>query len=77
MLGDTSRYPVRVTSMSRQGVSAMVTDVMDLVMKGGTGVWEVEVFVNSVNPGRNRRQAAVWSPDMGRARRVPSTTFRP
>lgn len=69
-LGDDTHYPTRITSMARQGVTAMVTDVMDLVMKGGTGIYEVEIFLNSVNPGRNQRQAAVWSPDLGRPRRT-------
>jgi hypothetical protein len=65
-MGSTEHYPKRVTSVARQGVTAAITDVMDLVMKGGTGIYEVEIFLNSVNPHRNPRQAAVWSPDLGR-----------
>jgi hypothetical protein len=68
MMGDG--YPKRITSMTRQGVSAMVTDVMDLVMKGGTGIYEVELFINAYNPHRLQRQSLVWSPDLGRARRA-------
>lgn len=65
-LGDTSHYPKRVTNIQRQGVSAMVTDVLDLVMKGGTGIYEVELFLTTYNPNKLQRQAAVWSPDLGR-----------
>lgn len=76
-LGDNTHYPVRITQMARQGVTAQITDVMDLVMKGGSGIYEVELFLNAVNPHRNARQAAVWSPDLGRPGRrtqAPTTT---
>lgn len=76
-LGDSLHYPTRVTSVARQGVTAAITDVMDLVMKGGTGIYEVEVFLNSVNPNRNARQAAVWSPDLGRPGRRTETPSLP
>ena len=68
-LGDTTHYPARVTSISRQGVSAQIVDIIDVVKTGATGIWEVDVFLRSVNPNKNQRQAAVWSPDLGRARR--------
>jgi hypothetical protein len=76
-LGSTEHYPKRVTNVARQGVTAAITDVMDLVMKGGTGIYEVEVFLNSVNPNRNARQAAVWSPDLGRPGRRTATPSLP
>ncbi|HEY4452393.1 MAG TPA: hypothetical protein VGN13_12460 [Solirubrobacteraceae bacterium] len=69
-LGDNKGYPQRVTSMQRQGVSAMVVDVIDVLNKGATGIYEVDLFIRSVNPNKNARQAAVWSPDLGRARRT-------
>ncbi len=69
-LGDNTRYPARVTNVTRQGVTASVADVMDTVKDGGTGIWEVEVFLNAVNPHRATRQAAVWSPELGRPRRT-------
>jgi hypothetical protein len=65
-LGDTTQYPKRIVNINRQGVSAMVTDVLDIVMKGGTGIYEVELFLSTYNPSKLKRQAAVWSPDMGR-----------
>lgn len=65
-LGDTTSYPKRVTSVARQGVSAVVTDVMDLLKEGMLGIWECDAFVKTYNPKKLRRQAAVWSPDLGR-----------
>jgi hypothetical protein len=65
-LGDATHYPQRLRSISRQGVSAMVTDVLDLLKEGMLGIYECDLFINSVNPHRNARQAAVWSPDLGR-----------
>jgi hypothetical protein len=76
LLGDTLHYPQRVTSMARQGVTAMITDVLDLVRQTkGVGIWEVEVFINAYNPNRNQRQAAVWSPDLGRNRRTATPSL--
>lgn len=74
-LGDTTHYPRRLQQVTRQGVSARSTDVIDLLQKGSTGVYEVDLFLGAVNPGRNQRQATAWSPDVGRPRRqaIPST----
>jgi hypothetical protein len=65
-LGDANHFPQRIRSISRQGVSAMVTDVLDLLKQGMLGIYECDLFINSVNPNKNARQAAVWSPDLGR-----------
>jgi hypothetical protein len=75
-LGDSTRYPARVTNISRQGVSASVVDIIDIVKTGATGIYEVDLFLRSSNPGKNQRQARVWSPDLGRPRRTasPSTS---
>ncbi len=69
-LGDTSKYPQRVTNIQRQGVSAMVVDVMDVLKSKSSGIYEVDLFLLSVNPNKASRQAAVWSPDLGRPRRT-------
>jgi hypothetical protein len=73
-LGDDTHYPRRVTSITRQGVSATVTDVMDVLKAGSLGIYEVDSFILAVNPCKNQRQASVWSPDTGRPRRqaIPS-----
>jgi hypothetical protein len=70
-LGDGTKYPRRVTNITRQGVSTGVTDIVNVMQKSGsTGIYEVDLFLRSVNPNRLQRQAAIWSPDVGRARRT-------
>jgi hypothetical protein len=73
-LGDVSRYPERLASISRQGVSASVANPMDLLQKGMTGIYEVDLWLKSINPNGNRRQAMVWSPDRAPNRRQPTVT---
>jgi hypothetical protein len=74
--GDSTHYPQRVTSFTRQGVSAMVVDVMDILKSKQLGIYEVDAWILAVNPTRATRQSAVWSPDTGRQRRqqYPSPT---
>lgn len=69
-LGDATHYPTRVTSISRQGISASVVDVMDILKTGALGIYEVDAFILSTNPHKNQQQARAWSPDLGRARRT-------
>lgn len=71
-LGDSTKYPQRVTSIQRQGVSSMTVDVMDIVKTGKTGIYEVDLFLRMSNPQQQNRQAAVWSPDSAKGRRYPS-----
>jgi hypothetical protein len=59
-------YPRRVTQLARQGVTAAITDVMDLLRDGMLGIYECDAFLNSVNPHKLQRQSQVWSPDLGR-----------
>ena len=70
ILGDSKRYPQRVTSSSRQGVSVATVDVMDVLKAKQTGIYEVDLFLLTYNPGRNRRQGRVFSPDKSKGRRT-------
>ena len=74
--GVQSHLPTRVTSIQRQGVSAAVADVEDLLSKGLLGIYEVDSWLETVNPTHASRQSVVWSPDLGRPRRqaTPSTS---
>jgi hypothetical protein len=69
-MGQPNRLPSRITSISRQGVNAVVLDVMDFISQGRTGVPEVDMWIKSVNPYFLTRPASVWSPDIGRPQRV-------
>jgi hypothetical protein len=74
-LGDTSSYPDRTTAITRQGVTVQVASVIDLLKAGSLGIYEIDAFMNAVNPNRNNRQAVVWSPDIGRARRQATVSL--
>lgn len=75
-LGDNTRYPRRVQTIQRQGVTAQVSNPMDILKAGQLGIYEVDSWLLAVNPKKLQRQAAVWSPDLGRPRRQanPSTS---
>ncbi len=62
-LGDHSRYPERLQSVTRQGVSMQVASIVDALKEKGTGIYEVDVWLLAVNPTRLRRRAVAWSPD--------------
>jgi hypothetical protein len=72
-LGQDNSLPQRTVSVSRQGVSVQVASVIDLLKAGMTGIYEVDVFIEAVNPNRSRLPSLVWSPDTGRPRRMPAS----
>lgn len=72
--GDPTAFPQRVSSISRQGISATVASVEDMMSKGLLGIPDVDYWLDTVNPGKRRRQSAVWSPDLGRQRRAANPT---
>lgn len=72
--GDSTRWPSRVSSFTRQGVSAQVVSPIDMLNKGATGIPEVDLWILAVNPTRARRQAVVWSPDRAPNRRQSNVT---
>ena len=65
-----NRLPTRITSLSRQGVTAAAIDSMDFLKFGKTGLYEVDLFISTYNPNGQRRKPLVWSPDRGRPRRL-------
>lgn len=74
--GMNSALPRRVTSIMREGVSMTVLDSHDFLEEGRTGLYEVDLFLKSVNPNKNAGRAQVWSPDIGRSRRLPTGGYR-
>lgn len=62
---DTScRLPQRVQSVTRQGVSLVVLDPMDLFQQGKTGIPEVDLFLGAYNPRHLQRRAHVINVDV-------------
>ena len=62
------QLPERIQSVSREGVSVAVMDTFEDLQKGGTGIWLVDSWVQSVS-----RPASAWrvtSPDLRPGRKV-------
>jgi hypothetical protein len=60
--------PQRVTSISRQGMSMTLLDPQDFLDKGRTGIYQVDLFLTTINPDGARLRSRVFSPDTPRAR---------
>ena len=61
--------PQRVTSVTRQGVTYTVLDSQDFLQEMRMGIYEIDLFLKTVNPDQARRRSKVFSPDIPRARR--------
>lgn len=67
--GQECALPSSVTSVSRQGLSFSIYDPQDFLKDGVVGLYEVDLFLQSINPGKAKKRPAVFSPDMPRAYR--------
>ena len=74
--GEANAYPERLTSISRQGVTAEFANVIDIMKTGGTGIRTVDMWIKSVNPNLQMKKPLVYSPDTARNQRqqFPSTS---
>lgn len=66
-VGLPCKLPQRVTSVTRQGISFQSIDPMTFLPRNQTGVYQVDLWLQAVNPGGRPRRAQVWSPDIPRA----------
>ena len=60
------QLPARTQSITRQGVSQVLFDPLDLVQDGMVGLPMVDTWVKAINPHRRRRRARIVSPDVPR-----------
>lgn len=60
--GKPCRLPERVTQISKQGATFLLTDPMAIIEKGGVGLQRVDRWLGSVNPGRQIMPTQVWIP---------------
>jgi hypothetical protein len=60
---DDCRIPRRATQITRQALTITV-DPTAFLNEGGTGLVMVDMWLRSVNPGRQAEAATVWSPDL-------------
>jgi hypothetical protein len=67
--------PQRITSVSRQGVTYTVLDSQDFLEEMRLGIYEVDLFLKTVNPNRAQRRSKVFSPDIPKARRYTPKPF--
>ncbi len=68
--------PQRVTSVSRQGVSYTILDQQEFIDELRTGLYEIDLFLKTVNPDNARRKSKVFSPDQPRARKYVAKPLR-
>lgn len=61
--GVACNLPKRTVSVSRQGVSFSMPDLMEFLKDGRTGIYLVDLFLSAVNPGGIARRATIVSPD--------------
>jgi hypothetical protein len=73
---DDCILPQRVTSVARQGVSYTILDSQEFIDDLRTGLYEVDMFLKSVNPDRARAKARVFTPDYPRARRYTPRSLK-
>lgn len=58
------KLPERVQTVTRQGVTMAMIDLMEDMDRGRTGIWLIDSWVSSVTAPRSR--SAVYSPDVPR-----------
>ncbi len=59
---DNCRLPRNITYLQRQGVSVSVWPLHKLLGAGITGIWEVDMWLQSVNPGKLQRRGSMFDP---------------
>lgn len=55
--------PLKVTAINRQGVTYNLANVMDVIDRGATGLYFVDLVIRTYNPERLARRPRVASPD--------------
>lgn len=68
--GADCRLPKQVTQLVRQGVTIQMDSITELLKDGVTGLYFVDLFIKTWNPGRLQRRSRTYRVDGPRARRV-------
>jgi hypothetical protein len=66
LVGSDCSLPARTQSITRQGITQVVFDPLDLIVDGMTGLPVVDTWVKAVNPTGRRRRGRIVSPDVPR-----------
>lgn len=65
--GAENCLPSRLKTISRQGVDMAFADPLEFIDKGEVGIYEVDMWLKSVNPSKLKRRARVHRPDRKRS----------
>lgn len=66
--GPNCQLPERVTTVARQGVTAVILDPFAFLDKGKTGLYDVDLFLSAANPGGLNRRATATTTKSRRRR---------
>ncbi len=66
---DECSLPQRVSSVQRQGISYDILDPQQFVEDGKTGIYIVDMFIHSANPGKAVKKPKIFSVDDPRGER--------
>jgi len=55
--------PQRLKELSREGIDMAFADPLDFLDQGKVGIYEVDLFLQTVNPHRIQRRARMYRPD--------------
>jgi hypothetical protein len=75
--GEDCKLPAKMSSISREGVTIDVQNTNDFLDRGLTGVYEVDLFLKTINPGKSTHPSRVFSPDIPRAARLAHVEYVP
>lgn len=64
------RLPKNATSVTREGITMVLSPSDFLDRNGNTGLYEVDLFLQAFNPTRERRRPSVWWPGADRHRQA-------
>src|SRR5690606_2565861 len=56
------RLPKRLTNITREGITATFLDSFQFLNDGRFGIYEIDTFINAVNPDGLQRSARVLDP---------------
>lgn len=65
--GEQCQLPERVTSVSRQGMSWTLLDPQEFLKDSRTGIYEIDLLLQALNPAKALARPRVFSPDLRRA----------
>lgn len=64
------KLPTRTTSVSRSGISIDIASAADLLEKGRTGIYEVDLAISVFNPSKLQSPSFFWSANREHSRQI-------